>query len=115
MRTWTRTIGMVLLAALVVSGVSDGQSSAGKKTAQPAPAIAPFDIAKVSCKEADGLDEYEYYLLLMYMPGYVDARRGNTMFNMDQKAVLTEKIEAACKANPSLLVLGEFLKASGTK
>jgi acyl-CoA synthetase (NDP forming) len=114
MKTWKRAASMALLAAMAACGVSDGEP-AGNKTSQPEPTIVPFDVAGVTCREAAELDEYEYYLLLMYMQGYVDAKQNNTLFNMDQKAALTEKVETACKADPSLLVLREFLKASGTK
>jgi hypothetical protein len=77
--------------------------------------LAPrlIDAGKVTCKELMSLPEERRDRFLIYLDGYINGTRNNTIWDERIEGARIDRAMADCKANPSSAVLDAFRRAWG--
>lgn len=63
-------------------------------------AIEEIDITDTTCEEAGEMDEDELIVLLIWMDGYLSAKEGVVMFDLEVVQALGESMSNYCEEHP---------------
>jgi hypothetical protein len=100
--------------ALLVLGLDVAVAALAPDAAR-AQGLAPrlIDAGKVTCAELHALPQETRDRFLIYLDGYINGTRNNTIWDERVEGERIERAMADCKANPGTAVLDAFRRAWG--
>ena len=102
MRVTSALVGGLVLAMLGAAPAAGG--------IEPLPERTELDA--FSCRELLGLPHEVQERALIYLSGVADGRRAATVYDAEATGAAIDRMLAACRATPSLAVLGALRAAS---
>jgi len=84
--------------------------------AVPAQAQVSVDVAKITCRQLffDKMISPNEKMLAIWLSGYYNAKRNNTVLDLGALAKNVDKVEDYCRMNEDVMVMDAVTKALGT-
>ena len=89
----------------------------GLAGAMPAQAQVTIDVAKITCRQLffDKMISPNEKSLALWLSGYYNAKRNNTVLDLSAMARNVDKVEDYCRMNQDTMVMDAVTKALGTQ
>ena len=82
-------------------------------TVQPAQAQVVLDLSKVTCEQWSGYKITNPQNIALWLSGYYNGKRGNTVIDTQEFAADTQKLRDFCITNPQMPVMQAVEKTLG--